>query len=45
MSREIKNIEEIKLMLPDYIMDKLNPEQKIIVEDALEKSTELKNII
>jgi hypothetical protein len=39
--KNIKNIEKIKLMLPDYAMDKLNPEEKKIVENALQESTEL----
>jgi hypothetical protein len=44
VSKHIKNIEEIKLMLPDYAMDKLNPDEKKIVDNALEKSPELKTL-
>lgn len=44
MPREIKNIEEIKLMLPDYVMDKLNQEEKKIVDSALQSSPELRKL-
>ena len=45
MPGKIKNIEEIKLQLPDYIMGRMNAHDSKIVEDALKESDELKVLL
>lgn len=44
MIKKKYNIEEIKQLMPDYIMGRLNSDEKDIVEKAMESSPELKSL-
>jgi len=45
MTDKVKNIEEIKLLFPDYILGRLNEQEVKAVEDAINNSDELKLLL